>query len=243
LIDFDIDVTYQYRFEKDGTSHGGPAAWEWRNARYDDDAPGSAPAVDGSSAGIVVGAGVLAYNAASPLQGKTTRDCEAKSGKPRGTIQPAQAWAALSWVQVELGHNREAAEAAERPWPRSTDEAVLLARWQATATQRRGEAGGAEGPGEVRPPAEEAKRIHNEAVALSKAETTRGLAKFREALEVDPNIQESLLGLATALSRPARNDEGRHPSQRHLKTDPKNERRYPEVQRWLDLGTGGPSTR
>ncbi|MGZ8797978.1 MAG: tetratricopeptide repeat protein, partial [Thermoanaerobaculia bacterium] len=71
---------------------------------------------------------------------------------------------------------------------------------------------------------EEAKKIHNDAVALVKAGDPVGaFAKFQEALNVDPNLQVSLLGLATAGVKIGRNKEAATAAETILKTDPKNE--------------------
>jgi tetratricopeptide (TPR) repeat protein len=71
---------------------------------------------------------------------------------------------------------------------------------------------------------EEAKRIHNEAVALQKAGDYAGaFSKFQEALAVDPNLQVSLIGLATAGVKIGRNAEAVTAAETILKNDPKNE--------------------
>ncbi|MCX6027654.1 MAG: tetratricopeptide repeat protein, partial [Chloroflexi bacterium] len=138
-----------------------------------------------------------------------------------------QAWAALSAVQVQTRHNQEAAEAAEKAMALgSMDEAVLLSRWQAYRNLK-DEAKAAEALKDLEKVgrrAEEAKKIHNEAVALVKAGDNAGaFAKFQEALTVDPTLQASLLGLATAGLKIGRNAEAATAAEAILKADPKNE--------------------
>jgi Tfp pilus assembly protein PilF len=112
------------------------------------------------------------------------------------------AWAAIAQVHLEQKRYREAADAAGKAVALgSTDESVLRLRWEAyrnlgdeaLATKAREDL---ERFGRL---AEEAKRIHNEGVALSKGGDDLGaFAKFKEALAVDPNLEPALLGLATA---------------------------------------------
>ncbi len=112
------------------------------------------------------------------------------------------AWAAIAQVHLEQKRYREAADAADKAVALgSTDESVLRLRWEAyrnlgdeaLATKAREDL---ERFGRL---AEEAKRIHNEGVALSKSGDDPGaFAKFKEALAVDPNLEPALLGLATA---------------------------------------------
>jgi len=139
-----------------------------------------------------------------------------------------QAWASLSEVQVVLGHNQQAAEAAEKAIALgSTDELVLTARWQAYRNLK-DETKAAEALKDlerVGRAAEEAKRIHNEGVALVKAGDDAGaFAKFQEALAVDPNLQASLLGLGTAGLKIGKNAEAAAAAETVLKADPKNEK-------------------
>jgi Tfp pilus assembly protein PilF len=71
---------------------------------------------------------------------------------------------------------------------------------------------------------EEARKIHNEAVALVKAGDDAGaFARFQEALTVDPALQPSLLGLATAGVKIGRHAEAAAAAETVLKTDPANE--------------------
>ena len=138
-----------------------------------------------------------------------------------------QAWEALSAVELELGHDQEAAEAAEKAIALgSTDESVLTARWQAYRNLK-DEAKAAEALKDLEKvgrQTEEAKRIHNEGVALD--EGRRRCGRLREvpgSAPLDPNLQPSLLGLATAGVKIGRYAEAATAAETVLKADPRNE--------------------
>jgi tetratricopeptide (TPR) repeat protein len=173
---------------------------------------------------------IAAYNAGvGALKAKDYATAEAKFKEAIGhDPNLRQAWGALSSAQLELGRNQEAAAAAENAIALgSTDEAVFMARWQAYKNLG-DEAKAAEALkdlGATGRRTEEAKRIHNEAVALVKAGDDAGaFAKFQEALALDPNLQESLLGLATAGVKIGRNAEAAAAAETILKADPDNEK-------------------
>ena len=134
---------------------------------------------------------------------------------------------ALASVQLLTGHNQEAAEAAEKAMALgSMDEAVLTARWQAYRNLK-DETKAAEALKDLEKvgrKAEEAKKIHNEAVVLAKNGDNAGaFAKFQEALNIDPNLQASQIGLATAGLKLGKNVEAATAAEAVLKTDPKND--------------------
>lgn len=230
-VDFDqVDVTYVYRFDKAGYQSV-EARQEWLlegTERYEWTmhpgltAAGSTPATTSRAAVLAFNSGVAALKA-KDYAAAETKFTEAVGHDP-GLLR---AWVALSAVQVETGHNKEAAEAAEKALALgSTDEAVLLSRWQAYRNLK-DEARAAEALKDLEAGgrrAEEAKRIHNEAVALVKAGDDAGaFAKFQEALGVDPNLQPSLVGLATAGFKLGRNADAATAAERILMTDPQNE--------------------
>lgn len=232
-IDFDqIDVTYHYRFDSAGYqsmdveqkwSLAGSQVYEWTMH------PATAETVQGLPAASTSEPAILAYNAGVIAhKAKDYATAEAKFKEAVG-FDPKlrQAWESLSVVQVELGHNEAAAESAEKAMALgSTDEAVLLSRWQAYRNLKN-ETRAAEALKDLERigrRTEEAKRIHNEAVVLSKAGDYAGaFAKFQEALNVDPNLQVSQLGLATAGLKVGRNAEAATAAETILKSDPKNE--------------------
>ena len=233
-VDFrQIDVTYQYRFDKVGFQSveaqqewglEGTQRYEW--TMY----PGSAPTVGGATPASTSAPAVEAFNAGvAAFKAKDHATAEAKFKEAVGHDPGLrQGWAALSTVQVELGHNQEAAEAAEKAIALGArDEAVLLARWQAYRNLK-DEAKAAEALKDLESigrRAEEAKRFHNEAVALVKAGDHAGaFAKFQEALAIDPDLQVSLLGLATAGLKIGSYSEAATAAEAVLKAEPNNEK-------------------
>jgi Tfp pilus assembly protein PilF len=138
-----------------------------------------------------------------------------------------QAWAAQAQVQLEQKRHREAAESADKAVALgSREEGVLRARWEAyrklgdeakTAKAR-------EDYEQLGRLGEEAKRIHNEGVALAKAGDDAGaLAKFKEALAVDPGFQPALLGVATSALKAGQPADAMAAAGTLLKADPANE--------------------
>jgi tetratricopeptide (TPR) repeat protein len=233
-IDFSqINVTYHYRFEKAGYQPleanqdwklEGTQLFEWTMHQASAAPVQAAPTASNSQPAITAyNAGILASKA------KDYATAEAKFKE--AVVQDPnlqQGWAALSTVGVELGHNQEAAAAAEKAIALgSNDEAVLLARWQAYRNLK-DEPKAAEALKEldkIGRRTEEAKRIHNEGVALVKAGDNAGaFAKFQEALNVDPNLQPALLGLATAALKLNHNAEAATAAETILKADPTNEK-------------------
>lgn len=234
IVDFrDVDVTYHYRFEKPGYQTlevdqewrlEGTQRFEWTMQ------PAAAPASGGERAPASSSQpAVLAFNAA--VAALKTKDFAAAEAKFKEAVAHdatlAQAWAGLSSVQVQTGHNQEAAEAAEKAMALGIrNEAVLLARWQAYRNLK-DEAKAAEALKDMEAVgrrAEEAKRMHNEAVALVKAGDSAGaFAKFQEALSVDPALQPSLLGLASAGLKLGRNAEAATAAESVLASDPTNQ--------------------
>lgn len=232
-VDFrQIDVTYQYRFDKAGyQTMEAQQKWGLEGTQYYEWTmhPGQASAVGGLPPASTSQPAILAFNAGvTALKAKDYATAEAKLKEAVG-YDPnlRQAWGALSEVQVELGHNQQAAEAAEKAMALgSTNESVLLSRWQAYRNLK-DEAKAAEALKDLERigrRTEEAKKIHNEAVALLKAGDDAGaFAKFQEALTVDPNLQASLFGLATAALKIGSYAEAAAAAETILKADPRDE--------------------
>jgi Tfp pilus assembly protein PilF len=106
------------------------------------------------------------------------------------------------------------------------DEAVLTARWQAYKNLK-DEAKAAEALKDLEKAThntEEARKIHNDAVALLNSGNNAGaFAKFQEALGIDPNLEESQIGLATAALKIGKNAEAATAAETVLKADPENQ--------------------
>ena len=236
-VDFPkIDVTYHYRFDKAGfQSMESSQEWHLPGSNYFEWTmhPGESAAVSaagGPPPASTSEPAILAYNAGvTAFKAKEYATAEAKFKEAVGhDPNMHQAWGALSSAHLELGHDKEAAEAAEKAIALgSTDEAVLTARWKAYRNLK-DEAKAAEALKDLEKVGrrtEEAKKIHNEGVALMKAGDDAGaFAKFQEALEVDPNLQASLLGLGTAGLKIGKNAEAATAAETILKADPKNEK-------------------
>ena len=139
----------------------------------------------------------------------------------------ARAWAALSQIHLEQKRYREAGEAADKAVALGArEEAVLRTRWEAyrnlgdkdKAAQAQQDL---EKSGRLD---EEAKRIHNEGVALAKAGDDAGaFEKFKEAVALSPDFQPALLALATTGLKVGKAEEAAAAAETVLKADPQNE--------------------
>jgi Tfp pilus assembly protein PilF len=233
-VDFrEVDVTYVYRFDKPGYQTmqieqkwelEGSQLFTWTMQPGQSAAPvgGLAPVSTSQPAIAAFNAGVAALKAKDEATAEAKfKDAIADDPKFR------QAWEALSTVQLDLGRNQEAAEAAEKAMALgSTEPAVLTARWQAYRNLK-DDAKTAEARKDLERigrQTEEAKKFHNEGVALSKAGDFAGaFAKYQEALTLDPNLQVAQLGLATAAFKIGKYAEADAAAESVLKVDPKNE--------------------
>lgn len=228
----EINVTYVYRFEKVGYqttqaqqlwSLEGTQLFEWTMPPAPVAPQGAIPASASEPAVQAYNNGIAALKA-KDLTSAEAQFLEAVKQDPN----LRQGWVALSGVQVELGHNKEGAESAEKAIAMgATDEAVLLARWQAYRNLK-DEVKAAEALKALETigrRTEEAKKLHNEGVALTKAGDHAGaFAKFKEAINLDPNLQVSQLGLATAALKIGRNAEAADAAEAVLQADPRNEK-------------------
>ncbi len=232
-VDFrEINVTYHYRFDKAGYQTT-EAQQEWHlegDQRFTwTMQPGTPATAGGLPPASTSEPAILAYNAGvAALKSKDYAAAESKFTEAVA-LDPklVQGWVALGAVQLQTGRNREAAESAEKAMALGNrDEQVLTARWQAYRNLK-DDAKAAEALKDLQTvgrATEEAKRFHNEGVALVKAGDNAGaFAKFQEALNLDPNLPASLLGLATAGLKIGKNAEAAAAAETILKSDPKNE--------------------
>ena len=233
ILDFsEVDVTYHYRFERAGYqlleidqkwSLEGTERLDWTMQLGSTSAAADAPPASTSAPAVAAyNAGIVAFKA------KDYATAEAKFKEAVGhDPNLVQAWVALSATQVETGHNQEAAEAAEKAMALGAkDELVLTARWEAyrNLKDEAKAAAALKDLESVGRRAEEAKKLHNEAVALVKAgDHTGAFAKFQEALAVDPDLPASQIGLATAGLKIGRNAEAATAAEDVLKADPQNQ--------------------
>lgn len=235
ILDFEVvEVSYQYKFQapgfaplevnqewnKIGTEH---FEWTMQPAVVTATIGDGAPVSTSETAITAFNTGIAAFKAEDYATAEV-KFKEAVAADPNLRV----GWAALSSAHLEMGHFKEAAEVAEKAISMgATDEAVLTTRWQAYRNLK-DEAKAAEALKELERigrQTEEAKKIHNEAVALTKTGDNAGaFAKFQEALYVDPNLQASLLGLATAGLKIGKNAEALTAAETILKTEPTNEK-------------------
>ncbi|OYW06685.1 MAG: hypothetical protein B7Z61_01555 [Acidobacteria bacterium 37-71-11] len=233
-IDFPkLDTTYHYRFDKAGfQSMEVNQEWRANDSEYYEwtmhpgesaPLPGAMPAASTSDAAIqAYNAGVKASQA-KDYAGAAAKFKDAVTADPKMRV----AWESLAMAEMELGQNQDVVAAAEKAIALgSTDKATLEARWQAYRNLK-DDAKAAEALKDLQKvgqATEEAKKVHNEGVALMRAGDYAGaFAKFQEALKIDPNLQPSLLGLAEAGLKSGHNAEADAAAETVLKTDPTNE--------------------
>ena len=232
-VNFDeINVVYKYRFEKAGYQTL-MTEQMWRKdgtGRHDFTLyPGEAPTVGGLAPVSTTSPAITAFN--SGVEAYDDKDYAAAVAKFEEALEHdpelRYAWGALSAAQLELKHYQEAAEAAEKAIALgSSSDTVLRTRWEAyrnlgdeakaaAAIQDLERAGRR---------TEEAKKVFNEAVRLSKAGDLEGaFVRFQEAVEIDPNLQVALLGVATTGLKIDRNAEAAAAAEIILEEDPGND--------------------
>ncbi len=232
-IDFEeINVVYLYRFDKvgyqtvkteqtwrkDGTARHTFVMPPGESAPVADLAPASesAPAVQAFNAGA---AALKAGDAPTAI----ARFEEALGHDP----DLRQAWAALSVAHLEAKQYPSAAETAEKAIALgATDQLVLRTRWEAYRNLG-DEAKTAEAQAAVEQAgilAEEAKRVFNEAVGFVKADDHgAAFAKFKEASELDQNLREARLGMATSGLAAGQYEEAMAAAKALLEDDPQHE--------------------
>jgi tetratricopeptide (TPR) repeat protein len=229
-----LDVTYRYRFDKVGYQSmqveqawhlvgTGFFTWTMKPGQSAVAAPGSAPPATTSEPAIAAfNAGVTAFKA-KDYAAAVPKLKEAVADDPKFR----QAWDALSVAELQLGHNQETVDAGEKAVALgSMDQSMLMARWQAYRNLK-DDAKAAEALKDLQKAGtqtEEAKKFHNEGVALLAAKDYAGaIGKFQEALKLDPNLMEAQLGLATAALDSGNNAEAESAAAIVLKGDPKNQ--------------------
>ena len=228
-----LDVTYHYRFDKPGFQSmevnqewrvNGSEYYEWTMRPWE-----SAPVTEGLPAASSSAPAIVAYNdGVKASQAKDNATAAAKFKEAVGyDPKLRQAWESLATAEMALGQNQDVVTAAEKAIALgSTDKAVMEARWQAYRNLK-DDAKAAEALKDLQKvgqATEEAKKVHNEGVALMRAGDNAGaFAKFQEALKIDPNLQPSLVGLAEAGLKSGHNAEAEAAAETILKTDPTNE--------------------
>ena len=232
-VDFEeIDVVYLYRFDKVGYQTL-KAEQTWRSDGTERHefvmTPGEAAPVGALPPASQSTPAVEAFNAgAAALQADDVPTAIARFEEALGhDPELRQAWAALSAARLKAKQYEAAAEAAEKAIALgASDQLVLRTRWEAYRNLG-DEAKTAEAQAAVEKAglaAEEAKRVFNEAVGFVKADDHEAaFAKFKEASELDPNLAEAMLGVATTGLATGRYDEAIAAAKALLENDPQHE--------------------
>lgn len=236
ILDFDrIGVAYRYRFEKAGyvTTFVNQTwnAMETERQQFILQPGAAAPpaAADAEPPASVSNAAITAFN--EGLRLLKARDNDAAATKIEEAVRHdpelRQGWTALSLVRLDQRRYKEAAEAAEKAIALgSADPSILQARWEAyrnlgddAKTREAREA--LEKAGRLQ---EEAKRIHNDGVALVRiGNDAEAFKKFQEAAEIDPSLQQAWLAVGVTGLKIGRVVEAAAAAQKVLESDPRHE--------------------
>jgi tetratricopeptide (TPR) repeat protein len=235
ILDFDrIGVAYTYRFEKAGfVTSLVNQTWNVMGTERHQFVlqPGGAPAaaIDVPPPASASNPAITAFN--EGVRAFEARDYRVATAKLGEALQhdPSlrQAWAALGQIHLEQKRYKEAAEAAEKAIALGAGgPSILRVRWEAyrhlddaAKTQKARE--------ELEKSTrleEDAKRIHNEAVALAKIGNDKdAFARFKEAAEIDPSLQQAWLGMAVAGLKIGRAAEAAGAAKKILESDSRHE--------------------
>lgn len=232
-----INVTYMYKFEKEGFktltdsqnwTADGSKRFDWTMQPGSGEAaqaetPAAAAPVSNSQEAIdAYNAGLLANRS------KDYRDAEVKF-KAAVAADPKliQGWQSLASVQILEKDYKNAAESAEKAFALGSRDPLLLRdRYQAykAAGNEDKAAEALKDFEKIAGAAEEAKKLHNEGVALQKSGDNMGaIAKFKEALALDPALTASAVGMSQAALKAGQYADAATAAEAILKNDPKNE--------------------
>jgi tetratricopeptide (TPR) repeat protein len=231
-----INVTYHYRFEKEGYqtleanqnwTAEGTQRFDWtmhpgsNEVKAEAGGGGGAPVSTSPEAVNAYNAGVMAVRS-KDYKTAVAKFQEAVGFDPKLTL----GWIALSSAQYQQRDYKGAAASSEKAVALgSKDPGMLTLRYQAYKNLGDDEQAAAalkdlEAAGRA---SEEAKKLHNEGVALYKAGDNMGaIAKFKEALALDPTLTASAVGMSDAALKAGRYDDAATAAEAILKNDPNN---------------------
>ena len=232
-VDFEvINVVYHYQFDKVGYQTL-KAEQTWKKegtARHKFEMqPGESTLTEALSPGARLNPAFEAFTAGAAAfdAGEYSRAISSFEEALKHDPELRQAWSALSMARLELEQYEAAAEAAEKAIAMgASDQGVLRTRWEAyrqlgDETKAAEALAAAEQAGNM---AEEAKRVFNEAVGFVKADDHEAaFAKFKEASQLDPNLEPAVLGVATTAFQTGRYAEAMEAAEAILENDPGNE--------------------
>lgn len=236
IIFTQINVTYLYRFEKEGYqtldatqdwTAEGSQRFDWTmqpgsNEMKAQEAGAAGPVSTSPEAVSAYNAGVTAARA-KDFKTAVAKFKESVAADPKLVV----AWMALSSAQYQSRDFKGSAESAEKAVALgSKDEALLTTRYQAykNAGEDEKAAEALKDLEKIGRATEEAKKLHNEGVALAKAGDNVGaVAKFKEALVLDPTLRASMVGMGTAALKAGQFADAATAAEAILKEDPKND--------------------
>jgi len=231
-LDFDyLDVIYNLVFSKNGYhTFTSEQTWSLEGKTLQEFLihPGE-DTVDGAPIASTSSEAVSAYNAGVDLY--NTKDMDAAEAKFLEALEHDpelhQAWAALSKIYIKQEQYQKAVDATEKAIALgSTDEDVWRARWDAYRNLG-DEVKTAEALDDLEKAGlrkEEARLLHNDAVALTKTgDYEAAFDMFEKALEVDPNSMSTLLGFAMTAGELGRHKEATEAAKKILNAEPDHE--------------------
>jgi Tfp pilus assembly protein PilF len=227
-----VGVTYHYQFEKDGfATLVAQQKWDLEGSQRFDWTmqPGQSTVAAGPPPASTSEDAILAYNAGVlAVRGKDYKTAVTKF-KESVTHDPklVQGWIALASAQFQQKDYKDAADSAEKAVALgSKDPGLMQTRYEAYKAAGETEKAAAalkdlESAGRA---TEEAKKLHNEGVALAKSGDNVGaITKFKEALALDPTLLASQVGLSQAAFKAGQFAEAATAAEAILKEDPKND--------------------